>query len=360
MLEPGRRCIIASICIIIIFFTGIFGYHLIEGWSYLDCMYMMVITLSTIGFGETHPLSPAGRLLTIFIIVFGISTGAYVLQGIARFIIEGELSNMIKKQKLQKQIEAIKDHFIICGFGRIGSRIASELKESGVAFVIVERDSKLNEHIIEEKGYLLVEGDATDDEILKKSGIERAKGLVSALASDADNVYVVLSSRELNGKLIIISRCREESGKKKLYIAGADKVISPYHIGALRMSMAVIKPNVYGFLELITENKELDLDMAEISISDGSALHRVALKDSHIRDKLGVIVIGIKKHHGHMLFNPSPREFIEERDHLIVLGSKAQIKALHDMVSKTTREGLLSITKKLDLKEVRYYMSSEQ
>ena len=359
MLEPGRRCIIASICIIIIFFAGIFGYHLIEGWNYLDSMYMMIITLSTIGFGETHPLSPAGRLLTIFIIIFGITTGAYVLQGIARFIVEGELSKMIKKQKLQKQIEAIKDHFIICGFGRIGSRIASELKEAGIGFVIVERDNNLYEHITDEKGYLMIEGDSTSDEILKKSGIERAKGLVCALPSDADNVYVVLSSRELNKKLIIISRCREESGKKKLYIAGADKVISPYHMGAMRMSMAVIKPNVYGFLELITENKELDLDMAEIEVITGSALHRVPLKDSHIRDKLGVIVIGIKKHNGHMLFNPSPKEFIEEKDHLIVLGSKEQIKALNEMVSKTTREDLLGITKRLRLKEVRYDMSNE-
>ena len=190
-----KPLVIALFCIITIFFIGIIGYHFIEGWGILDSIYMMVITFSTIGYGEVSPLSPYGRIFTMFLILFGVGTGAYVIQGIARLIIEGEFTKVIERQKLHRLLDKLNQHFIICGFGKVGRVVAEELEEASIPFIVVEKNEQECKEL-EEKGILVINGDATNDDILEKAGIDKAKGIVTTFPSDAANVYVVLTSRE--------------------------------------------------------------------------------------------------------------------------------------------------------------------
>jgi voltage-gated potassium channel len=309
---------------------GSLGFVWIEGWSFFDGLYMTVTTLTTVGYGEVHPLSRIGRIYNMFLILTGMGAMLYIVGSLARVLIEGEIREALGKRKLVTKIKKLKDHYIICGFGRIGEIIARQLRDRGIPLVVVENNP---EHLgrLEEAGYFFVAGDATREEVLLEAGIERAKGLVAVVHSDASNVYIVLTARSLNPRLYIVARAEEAGAEQKLLRAGADKVESPYEMGGRKMASTIMRPTVTTFLEL-TMKEGVDLSMEETRVESSSALVGRTLKDSGIRRDLDLIVVAIKRDTGEMLYNPAPDARILAGDTLVVLGMRQNLEALEKLV----------------------------
>ncbi|MFI5293451.1 MAG: potassium channel family protein [Thermodesulfovibrionales bacterium] len=322
------KCILSAVLIVLIISGGTLGYVFLEGWDFFDSFYMTIITLTTVGFGEVHPLSRVGKMFTIALIVGGVGTVFYALSTAAKFMLEGEFEEIFGRKRLEKKIKELRDHFIVCGYGRMGRIICRELREKKISFVVVE---KMPDKLLDGQDVLLVEGDATRDEILKEVGIERAKGLISVLPTDAENLYVVLSARGLNPSLTIVARAGDEGSEQKLIRAGADRVVSPYYIGGLRIAHTVLKPAVVDFIEFATKSGNIDLQMEEIAIQENSGLVGRTLDDSGIGRELGIIVVAIKEGSGEMRFNPTYKTAIKAGDTLIALGEISKLKALEDM-----------------------------
>ena len=312
----------------------------IEGWRLLDAVYMTVITLGTVGFREIHDLSDAGKLFTMGLIVVGVSVLGYIVGSLAQIMFEGQIQRIIGRKKVEKKIGELSAHYIICGFGRIGSLICKEFKANGLKFVIIEKSMETIERL-EEEGYLYLKGDATLDETLLKAGIERAKGLISVVTSDTENVYITLTARGLNADLYIMSRSGEEGSDIKLKRAGANKVVSPYTIGGNRMAQSILRPNVVDFIEIATGREHMELQMEEIDIPPHSAFVGETLVTSGFRKEIGVIIVGIKNRHGKMVFNPHSQTKIDERDTLIVLGDPTAIHKLEDLVARTASDEVI-------------------
>jgi voltage-gated potassium channel len=310
--------------------AGTLGYRLIEGWPLFDALYMTVTTMTTVGFMEVHPLSPAGRVFTIGLIMSGVFTLFYAAGEVIRSIVSGEVRRAMGRQRMQKSLEELQGHLVVCGFGRMGRLVCEQFSSIGMPFVVVERDPELLRGFDIPHGIPL-EGDATLDEVLKRAGIERARGLVTVAASDADNLYMVMSARFLNDKLFIVARADEEGAERKLLRAGASRVVSPYSIGGQRVALAVLRPTVMDFIELATRKEHLELQLEETEIQTGSRLAGQALKDSQVRQELGAIIVAIKKPDGRMLFNPDAETLIEPRDILITMGHRHQLDRLESM-----------------------------
>jgi voltage-gated potassium channel len=299
----------------------------IEGWTGLEALYMTIITLSTVGFQEVHPLSRSGKIFTMLLIVSGVGFMFYFLGSIARMMVEGTIKDVLGRRKLEKQISQISGHYIVCGFGRIGRTVSQLLREKPIEVVVIEKDP---EHIpfFQEKKILYVTGEATSEEILLMAGILRAKGLVAAVSSDADNVYISLTARGLNPDLFILARAAEESSIKKLTRAGADKVVSPYDIGARSMANTILRPTVIDFIELAMHNRNLDLQIEELTVGEQSEIKDLTLMESTIRQDYDLIVVAIKKKSGEMIFNPSFQAKIEVGDILVALGDCENLNRL--------------------------------
>lgn len=328
--DMRRRFIIAVGLVFLVASFGTSGYMLLEGWNFTDSLYMTVITLASVGFKEVHDLSFFGRIFTIILIIGGVGTVAYALSTGAKIILEGELEEVYGRRRLEKRIQELKDHYIVCGYGRMGKIICRELKEKNIKFVVVEKQPDVRR---DNDDLLVYTGDATNDEILKELGIEKAKGLVSVLPTDAENLFVVLSARELNASLFIVARAGEEGSEKKLVRAGADKVVSPYHIGGLRIAHTVLKPAVVDFIEFATKSGNIDLQMEEVLISKESSLVGKSLDECGIGRELGIIIVAIKKPNGEMKFNPTFKSSIKSGDTLIALGESSKLKHLEVMAS---------------------------
>ena len=313
----------------IFIFLGSLGYVWIEEWNYFDALWMTVITLTTVGYSEVRPLTQVGRAYSMFLMLAGIGVMFYIITGLARIIVEGEIRQALGKRKLQRTIKKLRDHYIICGYGRIGEIIARQLKERHIPFVVVENQPDLVLDL-EELGYNILVGDATKEEILLEAGIERAKGLVAVVSSDANNVFIVLTARSLNPGIFILARAAEPGSRQKLLRAGADRVESPYELGGRKMAQTILRPNVVTFLDLAMK-EEVDLSMEEIPVAVTSTLVGMALKDSGIRQKLNTIIISIKRANGDMIFNPSPGTQIDAGDTLIALGVRQNLEALETM-----------------------------
>lgn len=309
---------------------GTAGYMLLEGWSFIDALYMTVITLASVGFKEVHDLSERGVVFTIILIVIGVGTVAYTLSAAARIILEGEFQQVFGRKRLEKRLRALNDHYIICGYGRMGKIICRELKSEGIPFVAIEKNA---ESLPEDDGLFTIEGDATHDDLLRQVGIERARGLISVLPTDAENLYVVLSARELNPQLFIVARAGEEGSEKKLIRAGANKVVSPYHIGGLRIAHTVLRPAVVDFIEFATKSGNFALQMEEVSIPAGSGLSGMSLDQCGFGRELGIIIVAIKRAAGEMEFNPTFRSTINPGDTLIALGETPRLKKLEELAS---------------------------
>ncbi|MCX8027552.1 MAG: potassium channel protein [Thermodesulfovibrionales bacterium] len=323
-----KRLILSLILIILTLVFGTAGYMIVEKWNFLDAFYMTIITISSIGYKEVHDLTDDGRIFSIVLIIFALSSVVYAMHNGIKIIMEGELQEFLGRKKLEKRISELKDHYVVCGYGRMGKIICRELKSNGFSFVVIEKKP-----VNQPDDILLYEGDATDDSVLKAVGVERARGLISVLPTDAENLYVVLSAREMNSRLLIVARSGEEGAERKLIRAGADKVVSPYHIGGLRIAHTIIKPAVVDFIEFATKTGNIDLQIEEISINERSHLVGKRLDESGIGRDLNVIIVAIKKSDGDMMFNPTSKTVIEANDKLIALGEIPKLNILEKMAS---------------------------
>jgi voltage-gated potassium channel len=330
-----RRLILFAVVPVLLLLVGTFGYYLIEWPRYtlFDGLYMTVITLTTVGYEEIHnPLSTAGRVFTILLLLGGVFLLFYMVTDGIRFIVSGELHAALGKQRMEQNLAGLRDHLIVCGYGRMGRYICKEFSLQKAPFVLIERNGKLLEDFSMPHGIAL-HGDATVDEVLQRAGVERARALVTVAASDADNLYITMSARLLNEGLYIVARAESEHAEQKLMRAGANRVVSPYVIGGSRVAMAVLRPTVVDFLELATRTEHLDLQIEETQIGSGSSLAGVSLQESRFRRDLGVIVVAIKKSSGHMLFNPPAETVLEVGDILIAVGNQKQLRELDRLAS---------------------------
>lgn len=298
---------------------GTLGYYIVEGMSLFDSFYMTLITISTVGFTEISPPTPLGRGLTVVIIIAGISFGTYTIGTIVRIFVEGELKDFFGRRKVQKQISELENHYIICGYGRIGRIICDELRDDNFQFVVIEQNPDAVQKIIA-NNYLCIEMDATSEEALLEAGIMQAKGLVTAVNSDANNVFITLTAKGLRPDIFVLARASDDTNEDKLIRAGATRVVSPYLIGAKRMGQILKRPTVADFIDCTTMGNQLGLEMEEAKVREGSSFDGKNLINSGLRRDFGVMIVAIKKPSGEMIFNPIPTETIGIGDVLVVIG----------------------------------------
>jgi len=330
MHQVSKKLLFISILFISIVLFGTSGYMFIENIRFIDALYMTVITLATVGFKEVKELDEIGKIFTIFLILSGFGVFTYTLTVGAKIIIEGEIKEVFKKRKMRKKIESLSGHYIICGYGRMGGIITKELKVNSIPVVIIEKNEG---NISEDEELLYIIGDATHDHILKSAGIEKAKGLITVLPTDAENLYVVLSARELNQNLFIVARAVEKEAEAKLKRAGANRVVSPYFIGGLRIAHTVLRPTVVDFLEFATRSEYAEIQIEEIEVVPQSKLVGKTIAQSGIGRDIGVIIIGIKRADGRMKFNPTSQTLIKEGDTLIVVGQTDKLSHLEELAT---------------------------
>jgi voltage-gated potassium channel len=326
------RLLKGCIFLLIILIVGTSGYMFIEKWSFLDALYMTVITISTVGYREVGTPSDAGKIFTIFVIFSGIGILFYFLGSIAQAMVDLHVRAIIERRKLGLKMRNTMNHYIVCGFGRLGKIISRELRGTRIPLIVIDNRPDIVQSL-EHENIPYIIGDATNEEVLLEAGVERAKGLISVVASDADNVFITMSARVLNPNLFILCRAEEEQTEKKLLRAGANRVVMPYSIGAHKMAHTIIKPAVSDFLELTVHNRRIGLEMGEVEVSEKSRLNGLTLLDSGIRQDMDVIIIAIRKKEGAMKFNPSSKTRIEGGDTLIALGKSEDLAKLAKVLS---------------------------
>jgi voltage-gated potassium channel len=326
-----RRTLISIGLSIVLMGVGSAGYMVIEGWNFMDAFYMTIITMATVGYGEVHPVSLEGRIFTVVLILLGVGFFLYVAGNIIQFLVEGRIRSVLGRRKLDKQIDKLKGHYIICGYGRIGRVLARFLTARNVDVVVIERNQNRVSKM-DEDGILYLIGEATDESILERAGIQRAKGVVMAVATDADNVFLVLIAKQLNPRLFIVARASQNDAKKTLLAAGADKVISPYDLGARRMAHAILRPTVIRFLEMAFADESVDIQIEEVRVGAHCRLVGMTMKDSGIRQDFDLMIMVIRKPDDAMTFNPKADTVIEAGDVMVVVGSAKNIKRLESVL----------------------------
>jgi len=302
----------------VVFTAGLFVFMYVEGWNFIESFYMMVITLSTVGFGEIHPLSDRGRLLTSVIIICGVGNFAYIVSSFSRMLVDGHLNKLLWRRKVQRRIDKLDNHYIVCGFGRIGGVVVQEIMKFSPDVIVIENDEKLIDQLKRE-GILHLAGDATDDALLISAGIKRARSIITALTDEAANVYVTLTARQLNPGIFIVARANSASHITRLEFAGANKVVLPHLIGGVRMANSVLRPTVTDFLDLAVRGN-IDLQLEELVVRSDSSFVGKNLMESQIRQDYDLIVVAIKRATGDLVFNPGPKVMIMEGDTLITVG----------------------------------------
>jgi len=331
-MNKTRHLAISIVLSLLILVTGTAGYIIIEDWRFLDAFYMTIITISTVGYREVNQVGDIGRLFTIFLVVIGVGFTFYVMAAVVQFMVEGRVRIIMGRRRLDKKINRIKNHYIVCGYGRIGRVLCRNLQGTPYDLVVVEKNPELV-RVMDEDGVLYVSGDAADETNLLRAGIKRAKGLVAALATDTDNVFLVLSARQLAPELDIVARASQQGAKNKLRAAGANSVESPYEMGAASMAQRIIRPTVTNFLDLAFAHSRKDIQMEEIPVSEDSALTNIPLKDSGIRQDYNLIIIAIKKPDGTMLFNPSFEAAFRPDDTVIAVGEEQNLQKLEKILN---------------------------
>lgn len=307
---------------------GTLGYRWIEDYSWLEAIYMTIITVTTVGFGEVRPLSSAGRVFTMVLMLMGVGTILYLLTTLTQLVVEGKLRQIMGRRSLERAIRSLKDHYIVCGYGRIGALVTEMILDSDREVVVIDNNEEATRRL-EDAGIHYVLGSATEDESLLAAGVERARGLIATVSSDADNVYIVLTAKDMRPDIFIIARATEPGSERKLKHAGADKVVSPYFIGARRIAQTVLRPSVADFIDLTFHSTtDQPLRMEELTVGPQTELAGVSLKDSGIRQKLDLIVLAVKKTDGTMRFNPPADTVVEVGDTLIAMGPGSSMSKL--------------------------------
>ncbi|MBW1696524.1 MAG: potassium channel protein [Deltaproteobacteria bacterium] len=331
-MNTSRHFILSIFFVLLIMVGGTLGYVVIEGWDVFDALYMTVITLSTVGYGEVHTVSKAGRIYTIVLILVGVGFLGYLIGSLVQFMVEGQIRTIFGRRRLNIQIERLKNHYIICGYGRIGRIICQNLKQKPLDLVVIERNKELIP-IMDEDNVLYLCEEATEESTLRKAGIQRARGLVASLGTDIDNVFLILTARQLNTNLFIVARASSHTSKTKLITAGANIVETPYELGALTMAQRILRPTVTSFWDLAFSYKASDIQMEEIPVSPKSSLANVTLKDSGIRQQYNLIIIAIKKSDNRMEFNPSFEAVIHPGDTVIAVGQEENLKRIEKVLN---------------------------
>ena len=324
-MHPARRVLPPLLMVAATIVFGVSAYHWVEGWPFLDSLYMVVITLSTVGFSEVRPLSPSGEIITIGIIILGIASVSLVVGQATRFIVEGEIREVFGKRRMQRDIEKLSNHVIVCGYGRVGRVTCLELARAGEPFVVIDNSEGVQSRLAED-GSLAISGDATEESTLEAAGISRAKSLILALPSEADSVYVTLLAKQRFPDLFVLARGISDNCEKRLGAAGADRVVSPNIIGGMRMAHSVLQPSVQEFIDILTARRDLELEIAIIKTPEDSPLAGVAIKDSHLRERFGVMVLAFQSSSGEVSFNPSPDDVIVAGDSMILIGRREQLE----------------------------------
>lgn len=330
-----KKILIPGIILFLIFFIGVLGYIYIENYNLIDAFYMTSITLSTVGFGEVQTLSPNGKIFTSILIFSGITVVVYTLGNITKFFIEGELKSYLRWRSMDKKIEKLKDHYIVCGAGRTGKKIINDFLKKDLEFVVVEKDEKKIEKLkdIYRKKLLYVIGDATKDETLLQANVKSAKVLISVLTTDAENLFLTLTTKDLNEEIQVITRAVDASSEKKLRRGGADFIISPFEIAAERMVATATQTNLISFVDVFSKKSKIEgLTFELVEVKKGSQLVDVTLMEAKIPAKTNLIVIG-HEIDGIMRINPMSHELLKENEKLLVLGTKDQIKKLIEIAS---------------------------
>jgi len=324
-----KRLRLVAFILTVVVLIGTLGFWFIEHISVLDALYMTVITVSTVGYREVVPLSDAGKIFTIFLITIGVGSVFYAVGTFINVTLQDYLQHTFGRRRMEKKIEKISDHYVVAGYGRVGKNVAHEFNKAKKSFVVIESNPEQIPEL-EEKGVFFVEGDATNDEILKKAGIERAKGLIAAIRGDADNVFIVLSARRENPKLFIVARANTIEAIDKLRTAGADKVVSPSVIGGRRMAAWMLRPVVSDYLDLVGHGERLEYRLEEIELTATSALDNKSIQEADIRGKVGAMILAIKRGES-INTNPSREELLKSGDLLIVIGTNDQLKELEKL-----------------------------
>ncbi len=306
--------------------VGVAGYMLVEGWSLFDALYMVITTITTVGYGEIHPLSDGGRLFTMVLVVLGTGTMLYTLSTIVHYAVEGELTRQVWRRRMQRRIEQLSQHVVLCGYGRVGRQIASDLRREGVPFVVVDvNQASLASAQLD--GCLHVQGNASADEVLLAAGVKRARALVTAVDSDVDNVYVTLSARGLNPTLFIVARAGRDDAEAKLRRAGADRVISPYHIGGRRMAMLALRPLVVEFVDTLMHDASTELMLEEIEIGPDSPLVGQPVEAARGTEGAGLMILAVKQG-TRLIPNPPPTLAIGPGDQLLIMGTQSSLRTV--------------------------------
>ena len=312
--------------LLLVVVAGTIGYRLIEGWPLLDSLFMTITTITTVGYMEVHPLSTAGRIFTIFLILGGVGTAFYILTSLVRYIIEGEFGFRIGRQRMEAKIKKLHKHFILCGYGRVGQAIAHIFRQQEAKFVVIERDTEAVNKA-QQAGCLIIHGDATKDESLKQARIDSARGIIIALGDDADIIYTTLAAKELNAMLPIVARANNEDAERKLQQAGANRIVAPEAIGGARMARLALRPQAVEFIETVLFGREKQLLVEEIEAGEESPLVGSTIKEIEERFP-GVRILALKKKDGALIPNPGPHSTVEKESSLTAFGTLEQLKSI--------------------------------
>lgn len=331
-MDHTKHLVITVLLAVLLVAIGTAGYMLIEGWTLMDALYMTGITLTTVGYSEVHEISQSGRFFTLILIFLGVGFFLYVVGNVIQYLVEGRIRLVLGRRKLDKQINHLNDHYIVCGYGRMGRALCKFLVQKHLNVVVIEQDEN-RIPIMDEDGILYILGEASEETNLVKAGIQRASVFMATLGTDAANVFLVLIARRLNPELFVVARANQNETIKTLYAAGANSVVSPFGIGARRMAHAVLRPTVIHFLELAFADETTDINMEEFQVKASSSLLDKTLQESGIRQNLDLIIIAMRKSDGRMCFNPSANTRIEAGDTLIAVGKSKSLNELEKILN---------------------------
>ncbi|MBZ5585684.1 MAG: potassium channel protein [Acidobacteriia bacterium] len=329
-----RRLLYIALAIAATLLIGTAGFVVIEGYPPFDAFYMTLITMTTVGYSEVHPLSQAGRVFNSFLIIFGVTTIFAAVGVMAQSIIEMEFGDVIGKRRNKRMIDKLKDHYIICGYGRVGRGAAAELQHAGVPFVVVDVRPERVEAAIH-GGLLAVAADSTRDETLRLLGVEKARGLVAALATDADNLFVLLSAKGLNPNIYVATRAAEEGAEEKMRRAGANAVFAPYSITGHRLAQSLLRPHVVQFLDFTTKDIGIDVEIEQVRVAEASPADSKTIRELQLGRDIGIIVLAIRERDGSMRFNPPADTAVHGGDYLIAMGRQENLRALESLLAES-------------------------